>query len=644
VSELHAEATSFRRVDVSAEQAARVLVGGLLAVVLLVLVRTAWLSDDSYINFRTIDNLLHGYGLRWNVADRVQSFTDPLWLFLVAACVFLTREFYYTAIALSIALSFAAVVLIARRVSGDAIAAVVGLVLLLASKAFVDFSTSGLEGPLTHLLLVAFLIVYWNGDIDEERRLRNLSIVTALLILTRMDVSLLVMPALLAAVVKHGVLRSIRPGAWGLSLIVTWECFSLVYFGFPLPNTAYAKIGGGIPRADLAVQGIVYVFDSIAVDPLTLAAIAGTVGVTLASRSYRDWPIALGIVLSVAYVIAVAGDFMSGRFFAAPFVCAVMLLVRRREWSAEPILAITVILLAVVAALGTHDSSLLTTGRFRHDFTDRDGIVDERRVYYPFTGLMSVEREDGRLTHPWAQHGRDVLASGEKVSAYPADGFFGFTLGPAVYALDPFALGDALLAHLPAGADWRPGHFGRRIPEGYEATLATGVNQIVEPSIHELYDRLQTVTRGPIWRLHRFREIWRFNTGGNGSLIAQSTYGLRRIPAAELTNPKAEGASSTAPDAIRIREAGVAVEFGRAIHGPIEISLDGNDDYRLVFLLKRHEVARELIRARWPNTDGSLGLAVYRLGPTTLGGFDEIRVHAYRGFGVFTMGHVVVNP
>src|SRR5262249_18232076 len=207
-----------------------------------------------------------------------------------------------------------------------------------------------------------------------------------------------------------------------------------------------------------------------------------------------------------------AGVFLPGASFAAPSACAVRLLVRRGAWAAEPTLAMGVILLGLVAAVGSHESSLLTTGRFRHDFTDRDGIVDERRVYYPFTGLMSVEREDGKLTHPWAQHGRDVLASGERVSAYPADGFFGFTLGRGVCARDPFARGDPLLAHRPAAADWRPGHFGRRIPDGYEATLASGVNQIVEPSIHELYDRLQTVTRGPIWRWRRLREIWRFNT------------------------------------------------------------------------------------------------------------------------------------
>ena len=46
---------------------------GAFGVFVLVLIRTTWICDDAYINFRTIDNFLHGYGLRWNIAERVQS-------------------------------------------------------------------------------------------------------------------------------------------------------------------------------------------------------------------------------------------------------------------------------------------------------------------------------------------------------------------------------------------------------------------------------------------------------------------------------------------------------------------------------------------------------------------------------------------
>ena len=124
-------------------------IGAALAIFLLVLVRTAWVAEDAFINFRTIDNFLHGYGLRWNVAERVQTFTDPLWVLIVAEGSAVTGEFYDTTLVLSFAFTIAALLVYVRG-AGSGYAAAAGIVLLTTSKAFVDFSTSGLEGPLVH--------------------------------------------------------------------------------------------------------------------------------------------------------------------------------------------------------------------------------------------------------------------------------------------------------------------------------------------------------------------------------------------------------------------------------------------------------------------------------------------------------------
>ena len=57
----------------------------------VVVARSAWLMDDAFITFRTIDNFVHGYGLTWNTTERVQAYTNPLWMFLVSAFYFATR-------------------------------------------------------------------------------------------------------------------------------------------------------------------------------------------------------------------------------------------------------------------------------------------------------------------------------------------------------------------------------------------------------------------------------------------------------------------------------------------------------------------------------------------------------------------------
>ncbi len=46
------------------------------------------MSDDAYITLRTVDNFINGYGLTWNISERVQAYTHPLWMFLLSIYIF----------------------------------------------------------------------------------------------------------------------------------------------------------------------------------------------------------------------------------------------------------------------------------------------------------------------------------------------------------------------------------------------------------------------------------------------------------------------------------------------------------------------------------------------------------------------------
>ena len=81
-------------------------------VFLIVLLRTAWLGEDAFITFRTVDNFVNGYGLTWNTTERVQGFTNPLWMFLVSFFYFFSHEIFYTALLISVGISLLAVVLL----------------------------------------------------------------------------------------------------------------------------------------------------------------------------------------------------------------------------------------------------------------------------------------------------------------------------------------------------------------------------------------------------------------------------------------------------------------------------------------------------------------------------------------------------
>jgi arabinofuranosyltransferase len=638
----HAEATEGPRVEMRAARPdiSSLLLAIVIGAFVLVAIRTAWICDDAYINFRTIDNFLHGYGLRWNVAERVQTFTDPLWLFLVAASVGITKEFYFTTIVLSIAASAAAIAIYVKLAAPDRSTAACGVVLLLSSKAFVDYSTGGLENPLAHLLIVTFLALYGRWDEPEPRQIRWLTLLATLSVLTRMDTALLIMPSLAAAVISAGVRRSVVPVAAAATPLLAWLMFSIVYYGQPLPNTAYAKLGGGAPRFELVEQGFYFLFDSIARDPLTLTVICGGVCAPFIIGRPRDRAVAAGMLLTLVYIVAIGGDFMSGRFLAAPFLCGVVLLTRA-PWRLPRHLVIVPALVLFAAAASSQAAPLATDRTFHHDFQDRSGTVDERRVYYQYTGLLNAGA-GGADAHPWARHAREVLASGERATIYIANGFFGFTLGRRVHVIDPIALSDMLLSRLPAQSDWRPGHFTRRVPTGYLETIASGENRIAEPAIAALYEKVRLIVSGPLFSRARLQAIWRLNTGGYADLVAGSSYGLQRVGLSDVAAPFDERTPTHTAGVRQVREGGLEVDLGRTMSGGrFEISVDANDDYMIFYGDHGRDRCHQLLRARSPHSDGSAGLAIHRIDvPPCAGSFDRIRVSGRHGYGAFFFGHL----
>ncbi len=120
-----------------------------------VFLANSWIGDDAYITFRVVDNFINGYGLTFNPDERVQAYTHPLWMLLLSAVYAVTADLFYTTLALSYVLCVAALAVVVRFFD-DLWRSALFLALLLSSKAFVDYTSSGLEYPLSFLLLCLF--------------------------------------------------------------------------------------------------------------------------------------------------------------------------------------------------------------------------------------------------------------------------------------------------------------------------------------------------------------------------------------------------------------------------------------------------------------------------------------------------------
>src|SRR5215470_296050 len=422
-----------------------------LALFAMVVTQSAWLCDDAYITYRTIDNFVHGFGLRWNVAERVQAYTHPLWLMLLTPVYAAIHSAYFTGILVSILVSIAACALYVFGVARSWAAVVLGVAILVSSRAFVDYSTSGLENPLTHLLLLAFAIVLLSpGAVDDfsPRRARWLGLFAGLAMLSRTDAFLLVLPALLwfvARVRPRGpVFRAL---AVGFTPFILWTLLSLVYYGFPLPNTYYAKLRTGVSTPFLWSHGVAYYLNAIRSDRLVLLVPLAAIVAAWFRRRGRELALVAGILLYAIYIVKIGGDFMSGRFFTAPLVLAVALLGRMDEpWTDSRRPAFVWALVAVVGIGLTVARPTLTPdppgyGVVNSDaLYDPSGVSDERGIYSPTTGLFVVRPSHLLPQHPWALHGLDDGRRGVKVSVQGSTGFYGYFAGPGVYVVDPMAL------------------------------------------------------------------------------------------------------------------------------------------------------------------------------------------------------------
>lgn len=490
---------------------ARAFLIGWLSLFTLALVRTAWVSDDAYYTFRTIDNFVHGYGLRWNAVERVQVYTHPLWLALVTPFYAVTGEAFFTVIAISIVLTLVALWWLIEMAPSLGSAAV-ALSVLLLSRAFVDYSTSGLENPLTNILLV-FFFAEW---LFSNRRPFVLGVLACLLMLNRLDAGLLVLPALLVAWPWARGGRGYAMLAAAFLPLVAWELFSLLYYGFPFPNTAYAKLRTGIPEHQLLAQGFRYFLDSTRRDPLTLVAIVTATTWSLVDRKSRMWPIGLGIALEIAYVTWIGGDFMSGRMFESPLLLAVIILIGLDVGATT---ARRLAFVAVAVVVGGHALSLLVGRNDPDTFVPQSGVADERLYYFASSGLVNYSSEGLWPNAATAYTGLEARARGTHVFAYCCNGVLGYYAGPDVYVFDTLALGNPMLARLPVTGPWRIGHFYRDAPSGLIQSIEAGSNYISEPGLAEYYDRLSLVIRSPIWSVRRLRTILTFNTGGYEPLL-----------------------------------------------------------------------------------------------------------------------------
>jgi arabinofuranosyltransferase len=502
-----------------------------LLVYCVVFFKNAWVGDDAYILFRSLDQLLDGHGPRWNPHERVQVFTCPLWYWLLAGMGSFYRNHYLNSILLSAACNLVLLWNL-HKIFAEPRKWLLVVLALAFSQAYFDFTTSGLENPLTYCLLVLAARFYLNHEkAPEDRALLYTATACGLLLVTRHDMLLLVLPLLI-----HHFWRGIQRDTPVTKALFTlllplagWTLFSLLYYGFPFPNTAYAKLGNIIPRELLLQRGATYFTTSIWRDFISITILPVGIFCGIFSRQLTLRMVALGIALHLAYVWWIGGDFMRGRFFGWDYLLCVIVLVAGSNSLGSRWLNTFNLLAAFLTLIAALSWKLWTPpiatpvnwGAEPFKMGDSaDGVTQERYFFFWFTGFPKyLQRQTPLLLDfGWCQDGLEQRRQNLPIAASHTVGMHGFCLGTDRILVDLLGITDPLLARMPRNPsqkNWRPGHSVRLVPEGYCNSIKNGGNHIADPTTAAYYDTIRLLTQSEaLFSQERLKAIWSINTGG----------------------------------------------------------------------------------------------------------------------------------
>ena len=130
------------------------------ALLCLLVARVVWLgtlNEDAFVSYRCLENLMHGLGLTWLADLRTQPYSHPLWMLLHVPLRLVIPDVKAVGFLLSFLCLAGVLGCLQRNYSAWRPAySLVVLTPLLLSKCFTEYSTTGLENPLSHLLAVLF--------------------------------------------------------------------------------------------------------------------------------------------------------------------------------------------------------------------------------------------------------------------------------------------------------------------------------------------------------------------------------------------------------------------------------------------------------------------------------------------------------
>ncbi len=308
--------------------------------------------EDAYITFRYANNWASGKGLLWNASEvPVEGYTNFLWVVICAALIKLGFNLYSATLTIGI-LSALGIIEFSRRFAQRFLACNGGVslmvcLLLAASGPLAAWAGSGMETVLFGLAFLAacyFFAGYWQTGSKFELVFSFLLALVGTLLrpegLLLFALFLGLSGFLAVGRFKQVAIDLVVPSLVFLIPFSLYFYWRLDYFGDPLPNTFYAKTGGGINQVLRGGQYVTY-FAVFYLLPLMLPmflviwerGFPGWQGeksirsIRALATQHVGWVLCLLVCGAyTSYIVAVGGDYMAMYRFMVPVIPFIYLL------------------------------------------------------------------------------------------------------------------------------------------------------------------------------------------------------------------------------------------------------------------------------------------------------------------------------
>ncbi len=441
-----------------------------------------WVCDDAFITFRVVRNLLSGYGPVYNIGERVEVYSHPLWMGILAFWDYVIGKIELGAAWLGLLFSASGLFLgqlgartLVRKYSSyqKLLFIPLGSIVIAALPAFWDYASSGLETGLAFFWLgLSFFLLARQSSETSWWKVGGMLVWFSLGPLIRPDFVVFSGGLILLSLAIWPP-RSIRDSLYfvisALLLPSVYQVFRMGYFASLLPNTALAKSA----LSSYWSQGFFYLQDFvlpyklyIPVFLLVAALIAGALYVFKARGHSHGLRIAVAVMglgaLHAFFVVRGGGDFMHGRlllpsFFALqlPVSCIAFPINNKFRRIMIPILIVT----AVWAGW------CIGWGQIPYKGIGPHRIADERGFYVRAAGQPNpiTISDYGRSQiskSEWAAQAKEA-SSKEFSDMFITTNFGGkpaFAAGPSGYSYAGAGLSSPIGSRFSLKSRGRPGH------------------------------------------------------------------------------------------------------------------------------------------------------------------------------------------